>query len=830
MIRKILFTLFVLLLIVGLIGGYYISHLNDFQEDGELKISAFEEEVTVKRDENGIPYIFANSLADVIRGQGFVAAQDRVFQLSLYQKVIKGELASVIGEAGLTSDIEMRVLGVAENAERHARFLNESSRNYLQWYADGYNAYLENRQEEFPMELGLLGLEPAPFTVESMLSILHFIGFTHGQNYRDEVLSLNLLAELGAEKAAELLPLNINPDRKNPVQSVVDSLLGFTHTILKHPSCPSEFSPRFLRGFGAGWGRQEQAIQRGSKNPLLVGVGKSPTPTSLPQMGSNNWTTNAAHSQSNAPIVCNDPHLDARILPGSWLPLGLFCPEGKAIGGAIPGIPGILTGRTEHLAFGVTNAYGDSQDLFIETVDPNNSKNYLDNGESVPFEVKEIYIIVKGEETDRQNKVEVRYTKRGPVISDFEEFGIETGQTVSLRWSLREVNTPAIGIDRMLTAKDVYEMDSIAADIDVMYFNLVFADTKGNIAHRTTGQIPIRSSNNGTVAQTPPMGDWQGFIPKNEMPRQINPEKGWLGTSNHDVVPDDYPYYYSAHFSPNYRYKRMMELMESKPKISAEDHWSFILDVTNLHAKRFNPIFAKVLEGDETTKEMGTILQSWDCKDEVESVAASIFHVVHEELVRLILGDDLSADMLGKYLKMRYYWLERVDEIIEKGEGKWIDNQNTKEVEDINALLIEAGKRSKVRLTDLFGEDMEDWTWGKLHTLTFVSPLRQKGTGRDFLGGGEHPTNGSGETLNRGQYALEGKKYDTYSFSSMRMMADLSDNEKIQAVVSGGNAARQFHPYFDSQLEAWLSEKPLYWWFSEEKVEEHTVHELVLKP
>lgn len=807
MLKNTLLILSLLLLTTGLAVKFYLPTLNDFQEDGTLTIDVFEEEVTVKRDENGVPYIFANSLADVIRGQGFVAAQDRLFQISLYQKVIAGELASIIGEAGYKSDIEMKVLDLVGNAKRHAKHLDKESRNYLEWYAEGYNAYLENMEDEFPFELGLLELRPERFTVEKLLSVLHFVGFTHGQNFRDEILGLNLAAELGAEKAAKLRPLNVNPDRKKPMPMAMDS---------KSPLYPLQ--------------RKGIAISKATKISLLEEVSEGLT--SLPYMGSNNWTTNAAHSKNNAPIVSNDPHLDARILPGTWHPVGLFCPEAKAIGGAIPGMPGILSGRTKHLAFGVTNAYGDSQDLYIEEGDPNNPNNYLDNDESIPFEVRETSVTVKYEESMMNEIIKVRYTKRGPVISDFKEFGIQSDQIVSLRWSLAEVTSPSIGINHLLTSKDVFEMDSmVISNIDLMYFNLVFADTKGNIAHRATGQIPIRSNNNGSVVQAANFGnDWTGFVPKSEMPGQINPAKGWVGTSNHDVVPDDYPYYYSAHFSPNYRYLRMTELLESTPKASPEDHWNFILDVTNLHAKRFAPLFAKALLKEEETTEMGELLQNWDFKDNIESKAATIFHVVHEELARLIFGDDLSPEMLDKYLNMRYYWLQRSDDIIEEGEEEWVDIQTTEKVEDLDELLVMAGKASKERLTKLFGENIEDWTWGEMHPITFVSPLRQKGTGRDWLGGGVHPVNGSGETLNRGQYALGNEKYESQWFSSMRMVADLSDDEKIRAVVSGGNAARQFHPYFDSQLGAWLSGEVLFWWFDEEKIEEHAVHELILKP
>lgn len=799
MFKKILLALLILLVIAIGVGAYYLSQVNDYQVDGELRLDILEAEVKVSRDMYGVPYIHAQNLADLIKAQGFVVAQDRIFQVELYRAIIEGKLASLVGEVGLDSDVQMLVLGIYENAKRHTAQLDKPSRRYLQWLADGYNAYLSIKADETPLEFSLLGFQPRPIAIHDLMAVQHYMGFTHSQNHEDEIMSLNLERALGQEKAASLRPLNINPDR------------------------------------------QEQVVElwRSAKpDSLISGLFSPPAttpwvPASMPSLGSNNWVVNGKKSDSGLPIMVNDPHLDATILPGPWFPIGLFAPGIQAVGATIPGLPGILVGRTKHLAFGVTNSYGDSQDLYLEASDPSREDHYLEQGQSLPYRIKDHTINIKDEAAEgglRKHPLRLRYTPRGPLLSDHDFFGLDPSQPVSLRWALAETASTTIGIDRLLTAKDIYELDQLIADIDVLFFNFVFADVQGNIGHRTTGQIPIRVGHQGAQVKTPAAtDDWIGFIPKPQMPGQLNPAKNWIGTANHDVRPDSFPYYYSSHFAPNYRYQRIAEMLTAKEKFSAEEQWQNILDVTNLHAKRFTPIFTQALAQDETTQVLATWLEGWDFQDNTSSVAASIFHLIHEDLVRGILEDDLPAELFEPLLGMRYYWLQRVDEWVAQGESPWFDRRATPEQETLDELIIAAGKSAHARLTDLLGEDPEDWTWGALHRVIFVSPLRTSGTGRDWVGGGAFPAKGSGETINRGQYAMDRGPYESKWFSSMRMVADLADNEKIRAVVSGGNVARQFHPGLTAQINTWVKGKPLFWWLDPAKAEEHAVHTLLLK-
>jgi len=338
--KKVVIGLSFILMISLLWAVLWLNSRNDYQLDGEIVISALDEAVTVHRDRVGIPYIFAKSLADGIRAQGFVMAQDRVFQVELYRAIIRGNLASIIGEAGVESDIKMRLLGIFDNANRHAQYLDESSREFLQWYADGYNEFILNRTSEYPLEVDLLGIQLSTITIEELLAVQHYAGFIQGRNYEDEILALQLAAELG-EKALRIKPLNINPDRRSPVAIQTSSKSNFA----------------------------AQLSYKGDERSL---------PVSLPTLGSNNWVTGSTKSENGKPILTNDPHLDASILPGPWYPVGLFAPNIRAVGASLPGVPGIMVGRNQDIAFGVTNAYGDSQDLFVESIDPNNPNHYLE--------------------------------------------------------------------------------------------------------------------------------------------------------------------------------------------------------------------------------------------------------------------------------------------------------------------------------------------------------------------------------------------------------------------------------------------------------------------
>ncbi|MEO1054145.1 MAG: penicillin acylase family protein [Bacteroidota bacterium] len=785
--KKILtYTLLVIVLLL-VAGWVWLSNSNNFKRDGTFEIAINDKPIKINRDEYGIAYVTAETKADLIRGQAFVVAQDRLFQIEFYRALIKGELASLIGPSMIQSDIKMRVLNITKNAETSYQYLDDQSKNFLNWYSEGFNAYLRAGQDEFPVELSLLDITPKPISPVELIAVIHFIGFNHGQNLDDEILSMNLATKV--DFAAELLPLTINPDRTKPLKLLPDSI-------------DLELSEELVKTI-----------------PKL-----QPTLLPAPKLGSNNWAISSAKSAAGKPILANDPHLDARLLPGIFYPIGLFCPEFKGVGVALPGIPGLIVGRTEHVAFGVTNAYGDSQDLFIETVDQN---AYLRGDDKIPFAVRKETISVKD---SADVSIEIRSTDLGPVISDFEVFGIMTKDVVSLRWSLAETKSNSIGVERLMEAKNVAEFRQALGGMDNMFFNFVMADIHGNVAHQATGLVPIRSSRQGTIPQKADQDSlWQGFIPKDQLPHMVNPQRGWVGTANHDTRPDDYPFYYSSHFSPYYRYQRMKDVLSEDRRFDADDLWQLILDSKNNQAEKLAPIFIEALKGDENTRDLSTILQGWDYIDEVDAVGPTVYHVLYNELLNLILDDELPDELEDVFWKNGYYWNQRIDAFIQS-DHPFLDNVNTPEKESLNGLIVQAGMNAKQILTERLGADQQGWTWGKIHTVRFVSPIRQDGFGSTLLGAEVFAKKGSNSTINRGGYdkTPEGS-FETGWFSTFRMVADLNDDEKIMGALSGGSAARIFHPYYKSQLEKWQAEEWIPYWLSEERVKEHAKYELVLE-
>ena len=356
-------------------------------------------------------------------------------------------------------------------------------------------------------------------------------------------------------------------------------------------------------------------------------------------LGSNNWAVGPTRTRSGKAMLANDPHLDNRILPGAWHPVGLFTPEIQAVGAALPGMPGILIGRTQHVAFGVTNAYGDVQDLYIETLDPADANRYLDAGRSVPFDVITETIRVKDGAAAggyREQALTIRFTRRGPVISDHPGLGPEGDKVVVLRSTDAEVLAPALGIEGLLTAPNAAAFDREVQKIDLMMFNFVFADDEGDIGHRASGAVPIRAGADGSFPRLPPADgsdDWIGYIPKDRMPGMQNPARAWVGTANHDTRPADFPWYYTSYVAPPYRYLRMGAGAGRGPgddrrRPLAADARRAQPAERRRCARRSSPHSRPI----PPTRDLAAILESWDGVDRADAAAPLIYQELYREI------------------------------------------------------------------------------------------------------------------------------------------------------------------------------------------------------
>ena len=608
-----------------------------------------------------------------------------------------------------------------------------------------------------------------------------------------------LIEKVGPTRAQSLFPLNINPDEASPIAGKATDAPGAAGI---DPSIDARIDGYLTDA------------------PLSI--------------GSNNWAAGPRYASAGKPMVANDPHLDGRILPGPWYPCGLITPTLRIVGAHIPGIPAMPIFRSNHLAVGVTNAYGDVQDLYIETLDPADEGRYLEGAHSLPFETIEETLRYRDKNAPggmAEEKLTIRATRRGPVISGVFK-GLAGDRVVSLRWAAAEAMQPASRFIETMKARSVRAFQDAASAWYPIVLNFVCADRDGSIGWIVSGRLPVRAGGDGSLPTVVAEAEdnWTGWIPFADMPRALNPQKGWLGTCNHKTVSADYPYYYSSYFASTFRYRRLKQLMQPARPLAVEDHYRFQRDTLNLMAQELAPIFASVLQTHADTRELGSILARWNHRDDPDLVGPTVFHAVYNRLAMRVFEDDLGPEGARTMLGVWYFWQERFQQMVVRAQSPWFDDTRTTDAQEtLGDLIHQAGRDAHALLTDRFGRDTRKWRWGRAHTIEFVSPIRRRGWGKGLLGAGRHPAAGSLETLHRGFYSFD-TPFDVRISATLRMVADLNDADKVLAVMGGGVTGRAFHPHTDDQIEAFLKGEKRFWWFSDAQIQAHARSELKLVP
>ncbi len=796
-------------IIASIAAMIMVPRMSRYQVDGQVSMAGPISEITIVRDEKGMPYIHADSMRDAIFGQGFVTAQDRLFQIQLMRLQAEGRLTELAGEQAMELDVRSRTIGIARAAQQHAEILDDQSREVFQAYVDGINAFLDQCPGDLPIEFKLAGIEPDRWEVKDSLSILYLMSWDTSANLNHEIVTQMLVDKLGIDRADELLPVNINADATT---AAIPTAAGIGQPIDKH------FSDNL------GLYSDQDIVALGEAGPLRI--------------GSNNWTTAPAVSAGEHAMLAGDPHLDPRMLPGIMYAVGFVLPNARAVGAGAPGIPSFIIGRNEHIALAVTNNYGDVQDLYVETLDAERENHYREGGESIPFRIEKQTLKIKDGDSDggfRNEEIELRFTTRGPVVSEVLP-GIETDKVLTLRWAAVESMQPHLDLTELLTAKSIDDVDVAIQSVTSIVLNFVYADADGNIGWRASGRIPIRKAGTGTMpylvdAESPWEDNWQDWIPFDEMPHNRNPERGWLGTANHYTVLPDYPYYYSNYAAPSYRYRRLKQrVAERADGLSVDDHWSIQRDTRNLMAEAVTPRMIDALAADQETAVLASVLKEWDFHDNIDHAGPTVFQTVYCEFAKAVYEDELGAELTETMLRNWYFWQERFERMVLSGDNPWFDDTSTADVnETMNDMIQRAGKAAIARLKPKLGADPKTWLWGKVHTIQWVNPIRRSGIGMDWLGTIAHPVDGSGETLYRGWYDYD-DPYGVTHTAAVRMVVDFGDSEKVRAVLAGGTTARTFHDHQKDQIAAYLTGEPKHWWFSDKAIKEHAKSRLKLVP
>ena len=742
----------VVIIVVGL--NMYLSSTKPII-DGELAMKGLKSDVKVVRDAVGVPHITAQSDADLYRAQGFVQAQDRLFQMDLARRQASGRLAEVVGKAAVDTDKFFLTFSLRAAAEKSYSGYNDEAKQVLEWYAEGVNDFIEYAKEEnmLSYEFKLLGYEPEEWTPTDSLAIGKYMAYDLGGNWSTLAIRHWALNELDEEKAKELFikyPENARSIIEANINKSVNVSGQFDASVL-----PNEFN------------------------------------------GSNNWVVSGEKTASGLPLLADDPHLGLST-PSIWYQMHLESPEQNVSGVIFAGIPGIILGHNEEVAWGVTNVGPDVQDLYIETPNPKNRTQFLYEGKWEQAEVRQSAIKVKGQD---DVPFEVVVTRHGPIISDVLFKDEEASALFSMQWTALEPTLELQAILKMNKSSNWDEFETALEDFHAPAQNFVFASKDGTIAYKANGRLPMRKTGDG---QLPVPGDsadygWEGYIPFDELPIVVNPEEGFIATANNEVVDDSYPYHITDFWAQSYRYERIAEVLESKSEFTKEDMMNLQMDQTNLYAKEFLVQMLESVEKLDTEnkyKEVLVLLKQWDLIDDKNQAAPLVFHKwmkkLPQTLLQLEMPEDVYAMLPGKG--------NISDQLLRKGynneQSAWLETYG-----GIDKWVYDSFVQATNEITEDFGSNEQKWKWGDYHQLTFdhplggASPILAK-----LLNPEPVPIGGSNITVQAAGFGEDGK---VDHGASWRFVADLANLNEAYHIVGPGQSGHMKSEWYHSQVGDW---------------------------
>lgn len=748
---------------------------------GTMAVAGLAAPVRIVRDGEGVPHIFANSLEGVHFGIGFAHAQDRLWQMELQRRAVAGRLSEVLGERTLTTDILMRTFDLRGHAERSLAKLPEEARRQLEAYAQGVNAYLERRtglfEPRYPIEFLLLRYDPEPWTAVDCMAVV-------------KLMALNLSTNIGAET----LRLAFASQGLTPAE--INDLM---------PPDP-EVAPPLLPDLARLYPIRKTGPQKQAAIPIVDAM--------IGEGASNNWVVSGAKTKSGKPLLANDPHLRLSA-PSIWYlaHLALERADGALVssaGATLPGVPHVVVGRSNTLAWGFTNTGPDVQDLFIEKINPDNPKEYLTPDGWRPFGSESIAIKVKGQS---DYVLERRATRHGPVMPDFFRGignSLAPGYVASLAWTALSDDDTTIAAG-LMSPEAVRSIDDFFAQM-VPYVvpmqSMVVADTAGNIGLIAPGRVPIRDPKNVVAGRAPVPGwdatyDWKGTIPFDGVPRVKNPAAGAIGTANARMVPPDFPYFLTNDWDAPYRQQRVNELVIDRSGHDMESMKAAQADVLSPAVVRLQALMiAAAQAGANVDNAILDQLTAWDGRQTMTGAEPLIFAAWIRESMRGIFADDLGP-VFERYFDGRPMTLIRVLEGQATGRD-WCDDRRTKEHESCAQILADALQRALKDLETRFGPDRKAWSWGKAHVA--ISEHRPFGL-VPYLADVfniEVPSPGGDETLNRGKMEYgDAQPYANRHASSFRGVYDLGDLEKSLFMQTTGQSGNPFSPHYRAFAERW---------------------------
>jgi len=739
---------------------------------GKLQLAGLEDQVRIIRDRWGVPHIYANNTRDLMFAQGFVHAQDRLWQMDLQRRLASGRLSEVLGKPALDLDRWMRILGLQRVAEQEIGLITSTVRADLDAYAAGINARIN--QGRLPLEFTLLRYKPEAWTIADSLAWVKMMAWGLSVRWETKLLRAQLIARLGPDKAAELEPSLCN-DRPLILSDDVDyAALG------------------------------QSALKRWQAARPLAG------PAMEEGIGSNNWVLDGSRTASGLPLLANDMHLPMNI-PAIWYENHLVANDWNVTGITFPGIPGVVSGHNGHVAWGFTNGFADVQDLYIERLrhTDDGQVQYEYKGQWVDAQIVQEEIRVKGGDTVVEKVI---ITHHGPIINDFAP---ECGeQPIALRWTALEPGTMIYALYGMNRARNCLEFRESLRNWMCPIQNTVYADAGGNIGYSFPGKVPIRAGGNNQIPVPGWNGEheWEGYIPFEELPHLYNPPQGYIATANNRVADERYPYFISNDYCRGDRAQRITELIEARDKIDIayirRMHMDQILPTAKVIARYIGQLETPHPELADVIK----MMRDWDGELAANSSAAAVYEVFVRRMIYQTLSDklgELTSRYAGKgptpmlnevsmYGDHALAWLQTT---LAQPHSHWFDLGHGETRDDV---MLAALRQTVDFLTAKLGPNVHAWAWGKLHTLTYTHTLGSVKPLDLLFNRGPYPVGGDHNTI----WATGAYYHDLSSTRVIgppfRFIADLGDVRNCLGLLAPGQSGQPGNPHYDDQLKAWF--------------------------
>ena len=858
-VRKFLRVLGVLALVIILaLGGAVLYGVHTVRASfpvvaGSLDVEGLAAPVTVLRDSLGVPELYADNLDDLFFAQGFVHAQDRFWEMDVRRHITSGRLSEMFGESQVPTDSFLRTLGWRRIAEQEIPLLSARSRQILDAYAAGVNAYLADHQgDQLSLEYAVLGLQnpdysPEPWTPADSVSWLKALAWDLRGNMEDEIYRSIMSASVGVQETEKLFP---------PYPYVKHRPIVASGTVVNGVFDAKALGGNSSQGSSAHVPQPAIApLQRLRASSLELKRWLGPTG---PGIGSNSWAVSGAKTATGKPLLANDPHL-APMMPSIWYQAGLHCTTQRpdcnydVAGWTMAGLPGVFIGHNDKVAWGFTNLGPDVTDLVLEQLD---GDTYLVDGNAVAFTTRVEVIKVAGKDPV---EITVRDTVDGPIVSDVA--GIDTyqavgadapvpapgaapapeapqrgrGYGVALRWTALQPAPTFDAFDLLNTARTWEQFRTAATKLAVPAQNLLYADVDGNIGYQAPGRIPIREGYDGTwpVPGWDSQYQWKGFVAFESLPSVLNPDEGWIVTANQAVIGPQYPIFLTEDWAYGARSQRIMDLIEEATAeggtITADRMREIQMDGRNELAAFLAPKLTALPTTDHTAPAVA-LLAGWDSQQTLDSAPAAFFNAVWRQMVHRMFDAAADTDLIYASGGDRYWQV--IENIWDTPGDFWWDDKTISGTQTRDETLQASMTAAVDELTALQGEDPSGWSWSALHTLELtnqtlgmsgIAPIEALfNRGPLETAGGESTVNATGWTPKNG--------YMVDWVPSMRQVIDLADFDASTWVNLTGASGHAFSAHYDDQSEAWRTGTQYPWPFSRDAVEVAAADVLTLKP